>query len=75
MIASSETTLLFALGWVWLVGFNVELELHSALFALILFLLLSAAKTIRALAKILAIFLCFDCQLLLSHACHKQYKA
>ena len=33
------------------------------------------SKFIRALAIILAIFLWFDCQFLLPHACYKQYKA
>ena len=32
-------------------------------------------KIIQALAVILAIFLCFDCQFLSSHALFKQYKA
>ena len=33
------------------------------------------SKTIRAVAIILAIFLCFNCQFLSSHDCYEQYKA
>ena len=32
-------------------------------------------KIIRALAIILAVFVCFDCQFLSSHACYEKYEA
>ena len=32
-------------------------------------------KSIRALAIVLAIFLCFECQFLSFYACYKEYKA
>ena len=33
------------------------------------------SKIIRAIGIILAIFLCFDCQFLPSHACYEMYEA